>query len=201
MISVALGACLKTAYHSSKPVFKPMDAIKLFNEFQSQSRARGEATLKLAMGVSGAMLTLSVGAVLSATPADIPPELLPSLQLGWSLLFYCIAASLILMASFIVSTFHIGVRLRKALDSNGPEAFQFVATWGWLRILNAILGLSILVSCLAGIGLVAQVAIGVAEQLASSPANAIAPAQPTRASELKRYAPDESTIPHDSSRP
>ena len=64
----------------------PLEAVKLFNEFQSQSRARGEATLKLIMGVSGGMLTLSVGALLSGTPAPIPVELLSLLQIGIGLL-------------------------------------------------------------------------------------------------------------------
>src|SRR5882762_6973872 len=101
---------------SPPPVIAPIDALKLFNEFQSQSRARAEITLKLVMGVSGAMLTLSVGAVLSGTPARIPSHLLPSLQIGWSLLFFSIAASLLLMCSMIVATFHMGVLWRRALE-------------------------------------------------------------------------------------
>ena len=143
------------------PIVQAIDALKLFNEFQSQSRARGEATLKLVMGVSGGMLTLSVGAVLSGTPAKIPIQLLPSLQLGWGFLFFSIAASLLLMCSMIVATFHMGVLWRKALQGNGI-GFEFIATWPWLRVANAALALLILCSFLGGIGLVARVAIGVA---------------------------------------
>jgi hypothetical protein len=158
----------------------PLEAVKLFNDFQSQSRARGEATLKLVVGVSGAMLTLSVGAVLSGTPAKIPSELLPSLQLGWGLLFFSIAASLLLMCSMIVATFHMGVRWRKSLEGTAP-GFQFVASWAWLRIANAALALLILLSSLGGIALVARVALGAAEQVVASiaPVPASKPPFPT----------------------
>jgi hypothetical protein len=156
------------------PAIEPIDALKLFNEFQSQSRARGEATLKLVMGVSGGMLTLSVGAVLSGTPAKIPGYLLPSLQLGWGLLFFSIAASLLLMCSMIVATFHMGVRWRRALETK-KEGVVFVATWSWLRVANGVVALLILCSFLGGIGLVARVAIGVAGASAAPPQPASAP--------------------------
>lgn len=142
------------------PIINPIDALKLFNEFQAQSRARGEATLKLVMGVSGGMLTLTVGAVLGSVPAKIPVHLLPSLQIGWALLFFSIAASLLLMSSMIVATFHMGVRWRKALEDN--SGVIFIATWLWLRIANGVLAFLILCSFLGGVALVAYVAIGVA---------------------------------------
>src|SRR4051812_42725046 len=131
-----------------RPVVEPIDAVKLFNEFQSQSRARTEATLKLVLGVSGAMLTLSVGAVLSGAPTRIPTYLLPSLQWGWGLLFFCIAGSLLLMCSMIIATFHMGVKMRRVLEGNSP-GFAFVATWTWLRVANGLLGLTILLSFLS----------------------------------------------------
>lgn len=140
-----------------------MDALKLFNEFQAQSRARAEATLKLVMGVSGGMLTLSVGAVLGNVPERIPAHLLWSLQIGWGLLFFSIAASLLLMCSMIVATFHMGVRWRKALEDKRASAI-FIATWPALRIANGVLGLLVLCSFLGGIALIAYVAIGVAGQ-------------------------------------
>ena len=139
-----------------------VDAVKFFNEFQSQSRARAEATIKLVMGVSGGMLTLSIGAVLSGTPIRIPSDLLPSLQLGWGFLFLCIATSVLLMCSMIVATFHMGVKMQSALERT-PYIGIFVATWPWLRIANGLMGLLILCSFLAGIALVGYVAIEVAE--------------------------------------
>ena len=146
----------------------PVEAVKLFNEFQAQSRARGEATLKLVMGVSGAILSLTVGALLSATPAKIPAHLLLSLQVGVALLFLCVAGSILLMSSMIVATFHMGVRWRKALETK-DVGFIFVATWNWLRIANGVLAFLILCSFLGGIGLVARVAIGVASSAAAEP--------------------------------
>jgi hypothetical protein len=143
------------------PAINPIEAIKLFNEFQSQSRARGEAALKLIMGISGGILTLTVGALLSATPARIPAHLLFPLQVGVGLLFFCVAASIFLMALMIVATFHMGVRWRKALEAK-EMAFAFVATWNWLRIANAVLAFLILCSFLGGVGSIARVAIGVA---------------------------------------
>lgn len=157
-----------TANTTPSPPIEPIDAIKLFNEFQTQSRARGEATLKLVMGISGAMLTLSVGAVLGSTPAKVPIHLLPSLQMGWALLFFSIAASLLLMCSMIVATFHMGVRWRKVLE-NKDAGIGFIATWSWLRIANGVLALFILCSFLAGIALVARVAIGVAGAMNATP--------------------------------
>ena len=150
------------------PIIDPVEAVKLFNEFQAQSRARGEATLKLVMGVSGGILTLTVGALLSATPAKIPAHLLSSLQVGVGLLFLCVAASMLLMASMIVATFHMGVRWRKALEAK-DVGFMFVATWNWLRIANGLLAFLILCSFLGGVGLVARVAIGVASSVAANP--------------------------------
>ena len=156
---------------------EPIAALKLFNEFHSQSRARGEAALKLVMGISGGLLTLSVGAVLNATPAKIPVHLLSSLQVGLGLLFFCVAASMLLMASMIVATFHMGVRWRKALEAN-DVAFAFVATWPLLRIANAALAFVILCSFLGGVYLVARVAIGVvgsATVVTVSSSSALAP--------------------------
>ena len=144
--------------------FEPADGLKQFNEFQSQSRARMEATLKLVLVVSGGMLTLSVGAVLGNTPPNIPSHLLPALAWAWSLLFYSIATSLLLMFSMIIATFHMGVLMRKKLEE--PQGgFAFVATWPWLRVLNGILGVSVLVSCVAGIAVMAYVALGVANTI------------------------------------
>lgn len=143
------------------------ESIRLFNEFQAQSRARAEATLKLVLLISGGMLTLSVGAILSNKPTNIPPALVPSLTWGWGFLFYSISASLALMFSMIIATFHMGVRWSKKLGD--PKAnFSTVATWTWLRVLNAILGVSVVVSCLIGIGLMAHVAVGVAEALGTA---------------------------------
>ncbi len=163
-----------------KPVsFEPTDALKQFNEFQSQSRARMEGTLKLVLVVSGGMLTLSVGAILGNSPPYIPVYLLSALTWGWGLLFYSIATSLLLMFSMIIATFHMGVLLRRKLqDAKGGSAF--VATWPWLRVLNGILGVSVLLSCVAGIALMAYVALGVAGNKGAShssvPSNAVPPA-------------------------
>jgi hypothetical protein len=143
------------------PVVDPLEAVKLFNEFQAQSRARGEATLKLIMGISGGILTLTVGALLSASLAKIPHHLAWSLEVGIGLLFFCIAASVLLMASMIIATFHMGVRWRTALEAK-QAAFSFVATWNWLRLANAALAFLILCSFLGGVGLIARVAIDVA---------------------------------------
>lgn len=158
--------------------FDPAEALKQFNEFQSQSRARMEATLKLVLVVSGGMLTLSVGAVLGNSPPNIPTHLLPALTWAWGLLFYSIATSLLLMFLMIIATFHMGVLLRKKLE-DPKGGFAFVATWPWLRVLNGILGVSVLFSCVAGIAVMAYVALGVAGAIgvARSPAsNAISPA-------------------------
>ena len=140
------------------------EALKLFNEFQSQSRARAEATLKLILVVSGGMLTLSVGAVLGNSPPNIPAHLLPALTWGWGLLFYSIATSLVLLFSMIIATFHMGVLWREKLEGQ-KESFVFVATWSWLRVLNGIIGVSVLLSCVAGIALMAHVALGVVATL------------------------------------
>jgi hypothetical protein len=146
----------------SPPLPQPIDAAKAFNEFQAQARARAEATLKLTMGVSGAMLSLTVGAVLGGTPAKIPNDLLPLLQLGWELLFSCIAASVVLMWSMVVATFHMGVKMQKRLTAQSPVPVV-IATWMWLRVTNGVLALVILCTFLGGLGLVGYVAVGVAQ--------------------------------------
>ena len=160
----------------------PAEALKLFNEFQSQSRARAETTLKLILVVSGGMLTLSVGAVLGDSPPKIPAHLLPALTWGWGLLFYSIAASLLLMFSMIIATFHMGILWRKTLE-NQKESFSFIATWSWLRVLNGALGVSVLFSCVVGIGLMAHVALGVADSAAPPPVRSDAA---TPSSKVKR---------------
>lgn len=149
-----------TDQNTTPETTKPIEALKLFNEFQSQSRARAEGALKLALLISGGMLTLSVGAVLGNAPPNIPAHLLPALRWGWGLLFYSIAASLLLMVSMIAATFHMGVRWRKALQDN-KEGVTFVATWPWLRIFNGGLGASVLICCVGGIALMGHVALGV----------------------------------------
>ena len=159
----------------------PIEAVKLFNEFQSQSRARIEATLKLVLVISGGMLTLSVGAIFGNTPPNLSGHLLTTLMWGWGFLFYSMAASLMLMASMIIATFHMGVRWRKNLEDNKKNDFVFVATWSWLRVLNAALGISVLCSCVTGIALMAYVSLGVAsaQNVTQSPScsNAVAPVE------------------------
>ena len=74
----------------------------------------------------------------------------------------------------IVATFHMGVRWQRALESK--VAFSFVATWGWLRVANALLFFLILFGFLGGIGLLAKVAVNIASgptpPAAASPAEA-----------------------------
>ena len=60
----------------------------------------------------------------------------------------------------IIATFHMGVRWQKALEDKKKD-LTFVATWPWLRVLNGVLGASILFSCIGGIALMAYVALGV----------------------------------------
>lgn len=138
-----------------------IETKRQFNEFQSQSRARMESTLKLILMVSGGMLTLSAGAVLGKVEPNIPLELISSLKYGWGLLFYSIAASLFLMFTTLVATYHMGVKWFARLDKQITST-EAIKTWGWLRIFNVILGVTILLSCISGIGLMARVANGVA---------------------------------------
>lgn len=60
-----------------------IDAKKRFNEFQAQTYVRIETTIKFVLLISGGMLTLSIGAVLSDKPAHITTELLPYLKFAW----------------------------------------------------------------------------------------------------------------------
>lgn len=156
----------------------PIDGMKMFNEFQSQSRARMEATIKLVIIISGGMLTLSVGAILGKVPPKITADLVPVLIWGWSLLFYSIAASMLLMGLMIIATFHMGLRMKKVLENEKPGVV-IIATWTWLRVLNATLGISILISCVAGIALMACVALGVVNETATQSSTPIShPALP-----------------------
>ena len=137
-----------------------LESIKQFNEFQSQSRARAEAALKLVMGISGAILTLTVGAVLNGSLANLSPKLALCLQIGIGFLFFSVAASVFLMASFLVATFHMGLRWRRTLDMPTlTSGARDISTWTGLRWFNAILGSVILLSFLVGIFLIARVAI------------------------------------------
>src|ERR1700689_3590364 len=150
------------------PMTEPMvpqpsqvEALKLFNDFQAQGRARTEATLKLLMVLAGGMLTLSVGAVLGSSPAKIPASFVGALTWSWRLFFYTIAASTLVMVGILGATFHMGVRWRKHMESPSAGTY-FVVTWGWLRILNVALAASALISFLVGVVLISQVAVGVA---------------------------------------
>lgn len=137
------------------------ERVRLFNEFQAQTRARMESALKLAMLVSGGMLTVSVGAVLGGSHVRIPTDLMPHLEWAWRLFFYNIAGSIVLFASMIGATFHMGVRWGRALQS-GATSTVLVATWSWLRIANAALAASVLACFLVGVYFLGQVAVGVA---------------------------------------
>lgn len=139
------------------------DAVRNFNEFQSQSRARIETTVKYVLLISGSMLTLSVSAILNDHPAHIAPELLPILKAAWITLFYSIAASLVLMVLLVISTYHMGMRWAELLcDDVIAEKGKIIRTWPILEIINWIIGISGSVACLMGIALIAYVAIGVA---------------------------------------
>lgn len=149
-----------------------IEPIKSFNEFQAQSRARMEATLKLIVILASGMLTLSIGAVLGNSPLRVPSNLVGKLSWSWIFLFYSIAAVMIVMTGMIAATFHMGVRWRKALTEQ-PGKTVFVATWSWLRILNAAIGFSALLSFLIGLVLVAQVAVGVSRTTAEPRTSAV----------------------------
>ena len=165
-----------------------LEPAKLFNDFQAQSRARMEAALKLVMILAGGMLTLSVSAVLGSAPSRIPVSYVGQLAWAWGLLFYSIAAATIVMAGMIAATFHMGVRWRKRMEEGRTPGTFFVATWTWLRVANAVVGISALLSFLAGIVLISQVAIGVAH--AAEPPKS--PPVPTGASTC---ASDTSRVP------
>ena len=130
-----------------------------FNEFQAQTRDRIETTIKSVFLISGGMLTLTVGAILSGNPPKIPIELLPILKFAWGLLFYSISASLLLMFLLVVSTYHMGLRWSKKIDENNEKS-ETITTWLWLEITNWAIGTSGIIACLVGIGLMAFVAIG-----------------------------------------
>jgi len=138
-----------------------IEARRLFNEFQAQSRLRIESSLKLVLLMSGSMLTLSIGALLSRSAPYIPSELLEVLKWGWALLFFSIGSSMLLLASMIGATYHMGVRWRRHLQQPATST-AFIVTWTWLRALNAVLGAVALLSFLVAIVLMSHVAIGVA---------------------------------------
>jgi len=169
-----------------RPIANP-ESRKAFNEFQAQSRIRMEGTLKLILAISSGMLTLTLGAVLAAgssgRPFAIPAAALPDLIWGWRMLFYSIAAAVVLMVSMIVATFHMGVQMRKNLESPDGKP-KFVATWTALRIANVFIGLSILVGCVGGIYLIGRAAVLVALHLSvavpdRAPQQAPSPAKST----------------------
>jgi hypothetical protein len=144
------------------PPPSPIEQAKLFNEFQTQWRARMEAGIKLVMILAGGILTLSVGAILGNSPSKIPSQLVGRLAWSWGLLFYSIAAGTLVMAGMVAATFHMSVLMRRRMLGGGAPGVFFVATWGWLRIFNSIFGVSALLSFLVGLVLISQVAIGVA---------------------------------------
>jgi hypothetical protein len=148
----------------TEPTVSPpsIEPLKLFNEFQSQLRARLEASLKLIMILSGGMLTLSVGAVLGNSPPRIPAYLFRTLSWSWGLLFFSIAAATVVMAGMIAATSHMGFQWRKRMQAGETPATFFVAAWAWLRVANAAIGVLALLSFLGGLVLISQVAIGVA---------------------------------------
>jgi len=176
------------------------EGLKSFNEFQAQFRARIETTVKLVLLVSGGMLTLSVGAVLGNSSLRIPTSLFVTLKWGWGLLFYSIAASILILGSMIVATFHMGVRWRAALETRNSSS-TFIATWNWLRIINAVLGASILVSFLVGVYLVARVAIDAADSVSASLTDTHAIIAPALAVEQHGVSTNTRDQPNDSQRP
>jgi len=140
-----------------------IEATKSFNDFQSQTRTRIETTVKFILLISGSMLTLSVGAVLSDKPAHISADLLPYLKLAWGALFYSIASGLLLMVLLVITTYHMGLKWVEILKNYpGDGKNKIIKTWRCLEVANWFFGLSGALSCLVGLALIACVAIGVA---------------------------------------
>ena len=137
-----------------------IETKRQFNEFQSQSRARMESTVKFVLVVSGGMLTLSIGAVLGKPEPNIPPELVSSLKYSWGFLFYSIASSLFLMFTVLAATFHMGNKWFDRIDKQLTST-EKIKTWDWLRYFIITLGSSAVFSCICGVGLMAYVAIGI----------------------------------------
>jgi hypothetical protein len=169
------------------PPAQPIEAVKLFNEYQAQWRARVEAALKLVMVVSGGMLTLSVGAVLSGSAFRVRSDLLPPLEWAWGFLFFSITGSILLLAGMIAASFHIGVRWKKALEAPTGKV-KIIASWTWLRLLNAIVGVAVLVSFLVGVALVARVAVSVADAAVPARTVQVATAQPEAAKTPEQHS-------------
>lgn len=136
-----------------------IEKIEQFNAFQSQTWERIMTTIKSVFLISGGMLTLTVGAFLSGDPPKIPVDLLPTLKCAWILLFYSISASLLLMLLLVISSYHMGVRWAKNIKGNNDK-IEIISTWRCLEVVNWVIGVSAIIACLIGVGLMAYVAIG-----------------------------------------
>ena len=135
--------------------------LQAFNDYQSQTRQRIEFSVKSIFLISGGMLTLSVGAVLSDKPARIPDVLIPTLQWAWGLLFYSIATALLLMLLLVISSVGVGKKWQKKIIECQSKT-EVIKVPKLLNIANWVIGVSSMVSCLLGIGLVAHVALSLA---------------------------------------
>lgn len=141
-----------------------IESKRQFNEFQSQSRARMESTVKFVLAISAGMLTLTIGLVLGRQGITIPCELITYLKWGWCLLFYSIASSLLLMLGVLVASYHMGTKWFARIEKQILST-EAIKTWDGLRYFIIALGISVVLSCIGGVGLMAYIATRMASGL------------------------------------
>jgi hypothetical protein len=161
-----------------------LEENKAINEFQSQSRARGEATVKTVFLLSGGMLTLSIGAVLDKPVGVVPPPVLHLLQSGWLYLFGSIVLGVAFLCSLILGTYQQGRKMIALAERNSkaradwsrqlpvvrgdePRLDEFVeiAAGPWVKKAVVIAGSLSVLSCLVGTLYMARAAIAFAKSL------------------------------------
>lgn len=141
------------------------ERLKAFNDFTANARKSTEESLKTVSLVSGGLLTLSVGAVLSRAGANIPADQVLTLQIGWALLFWSIAAAMLVLLGMQTAVYKMQTQWMEILRDPAAE-IRFVRAHVALRTANMILGISSVLSCVGGVLLMACVALHVAKALA-----------------------------------
>ena len=134
---------------------KTVDRI---NVYQADTRQRVDTLIKSVLVLSGGALTISIGIFLREKAPHLNDELMHVLQFSWGLIFYALAASVIVTFFMICQGYYFGELWKKMLGS-GEDAISKNRVLFVSRVLNWFFGITGLIAFLAGLGALAYVSI------------------------------------------
>ena len=125
------------------------ESIGMFNTYSVEVRSKIDGLLKQVLFLSAGIQAITIGAFLSGSPPNLPPDAIELLRFGWLSLSLCIVLCLVFMLGQVLAMINVGTKLKNKLEQLRPGSEIMTASIP-LRIFNWVVGLSAFISCAIG---------------------------------------------------